>query len=58
MNKIIMELNELIKESTIELNVAAKDKEDLINKMIDVLVKDGAVLDKDKLKRIFIIGNL
>ncbi len=36
MNKIIMELNELITESTIELNVVAKDKEDLINKMIDV----------------------
>ncbi len=50
MNKIIMKLNELITESTIELNVVAKDKEDLINKMIDVLVKDGAVLDKDKFK--------
>lgn len=50
MNKIIMELNELITESTIELDVVAKDKEDLINKMIDVLVKDGAVLDEDKFK--------
>ncbi|NMM64270.1 PTS transporter subunit EIIA [Clostridium sp. P21] len=45
-----MELNKLITENTIELNITAKDKEDLIDKMIDVLVKDGVILDRDKFK--------
>ncbi|MBA5851553.1 PTS sugar transporter subunit IIA [Clostridium sp. cel8] len=46
-----MELNKLITENTIELNISAKDKDDLIDKMIDVLVKDGVILNKSDFKK-------
>lgn len=45
-----MEFNKLIKENTIELNIIAKDKEAIINEMIELLVKDGVITDKDKFR--------
>lgn len=45
-----MEFNKLIKENTIELNMIAKDKDTIINKMIELLVKDGVITDKNKFR--------
>lgn len=45
-----MELNKLITENTIELNVVSKDKNTLIDKMIDVLAKDGIIINKEKFR--------
>ncbi|WP_217077494.1 PTS sugar transporter subunit IIA [Clostridium baratii] len=45
-----MKLNELIKESTIKLNVTATDKNSIIDEMIDVLENDGIIRDRNKFK--------
>lgn len=45
-----MKLNELIKESTIKLNVTATDKNAIIDEMIDVLENDGVIKDRNKFK--------
>jgi len=46
-----MELKELIKESTIKLDLISMDKDSVIEEMIDVLVKDGVVKNRKKFKR-------
>ncbi|MEG1483482.1 PTS sugar transporter subunit IIA [Clostridium sp.] len=45
-----MKLNELIKESTIRLNVTATDKNAVIDEMIDILENDGVIRDRNKFK--------
>ena len=45
-----MKLNELIKESTIKLNVTATDKNAIIDEMIDVLENDVVIKDRNKFK--------
>lgn len=45
-----MELNKLIKESTIKLSLDSTDKNSVIDEMIDILDKDGVLKDKAKFK--------
>lgn len=45
-----MEIKELIKESTIKLELDAKDKNSVLDEMIKLLVDDNIVTDKNKFK--------
>ncbi|MDU2157333.1 MAG: fructose PTS transporter subunit IIA [Clostridium sp.] len=45
-----MELKDLIKESTIKLQLDAKDKNSVLDEMIKLLVDDDVVTDKNKFK--------
>lgn len=45
-----MELKDLIKESTIKLQLDAKDKNSVLDEMIKLLVDDDVVSDKNKFK--------
>lgn len=45
-----MEIKELIKESTIKLELDAKDKNSVLDEMIGLLVDDNVVTDKNKFK--------
>ncbi|WP_373205157.1 PTS sugar transporter subunit IIA [Clostridium tertium] len=45
-----MELKDLIKESTIKLQLDAKDKNSVLDEMIKLLVDDNVVTDKNKFK--------
>lgn len=45
-----MKINELLNDDNILLDVEAKDKYELIDKLIDVAVKSGKILDKEKVK--------
>lgn len=45
-----MELKDLIKESTIKLQLDAKDKNSVLDEMIRLLVDDNVVTDKNKFK--------
>lgn len=45
-----MELKDLIKESTIKLQLDARDKNSVLDEMIKLLVDDNVVTDKDKFK--------
>lgn len=45
-----MELKDLIKESTIKLQLDAKDKNSVLDEMIKLLVDDNVVSDKNKFK--------
>lgn len=45
-----MEIKELIKDSTIKLELDAKDKNSVLDEMIGLLVDDGVVTDKNKFK--------
>ena len=46
-----MELKDLIKESTIKLQLDAKDKNSVLDEMIKLLVDDNVVTDKNKFKK-------
>lgn len=46
-----MEFNKLINENTIELNIIGKDKDAIINEMIELLAKDRVIKDKDKFRK-------
>lgn len=45
-----MKVSELLNEENVLLNVEAKDKYELIDKLIDVVAKSGKVLDKEKVR--------
>ena len=42
-----MELNKVIKSETIELNLQGTTKEEILEELTDLLVKDGAISDKE-----------
>ena len=42
-----MEFNKVIKNQTIELNLQGRTKEEILEELTDLLVKDGAINDKD-----------
>lgn len=45
-----MKVSELLNENNVLLNVEAKDKYELIDKLIDVVASSGKVLDKEKVR--------
>lgn len=45
-----MRVSDLLNEDNILLNVEAKDKYELIDKLIDVVTKSGKVIDKEKVR--------
>ena len=40
-----MRITDLLSEKAIELNVKAKDKNDIINKMAELMLKTGRITD-------------
>ena len=46
-----MQLKDLIKESTIKLELTSKDKNSLLDEMIELLVNDKVVTDRTKFKK-------
>ncbi len=45
-----MKVSDFLNEDNILLNVEAKDKYELIDKLIDVIAKSGKVMDKEKVR--------
>lgn len=45
-----MKVSELLNEDNVLLDVEAKDKYDLIDKLIDVAAKSGKIIDKEKVR--------
>ena len=47
-----MRITDLLSEKAIELNVKAKDKNDIINKMAELMLKTGRITDVNEYKEL------
>ncbi len=46
-----MKISEILKEDIIEVKMAARDKNDIINKMVDLAEKSGNIIDLDEVRK-------
>jgi len=46
-----MKISEILKEDIIEVQMSARDKNDIINKMVDLAEKSGNIIDLDEVRK-------